>query len=185
MLIGRILRTLGKEYNNFKDVWDTIPVREQTVNLLIEKLCAIELRADKLASSEGTAFAARENEKEKSSSMKVNPGKSTKRGSSRSKQKFPCNRYKQLGHWAAEWLQKQQHSRDKGNKSATKKSSNTLPVHVMGISEVTRMNSDSWYCDSGASWHITPSKQYFVSYAKFTVPKIIQLGKKRAHASMW
>jgi hypothetical protein len=46
MLTGRILSTLGKEYDNFKDVWDTIPTSTQTVNLLIEKLCAIELRAD-------------------------------------------------------------------------------------------------------------------------------------------
>jgi len=43
MLAGRILSTLGKEYNNFKDVWDTIPTSTQTVNLLIEKLCAVEL----------------------------------------------------------------------------------------------------------------------------------------------
>jgi len=178
MLTGRILSTLGKEYHNFKDVWDTIPAREQTVNLLIEKLCAIELRADKLASSEATAFAARESDKEKSSSMKVNTGKLMKKGTNRAKQKFPCNKCKQLGHWAAECPQKQQHLRDKGSKSATKKSSDTLLLHVMGASEVTCMNSDSWYCDSGASRHITPSRQYFVSYAKFSVPKIIQLGKK-------
>jgi hypothetical protein len=63
MLTGRILLTLGKEYEDFKNVWDTIPAREQTVNLLIEKLCAIQLRADKLASSKATAFAARENDK--------------------------------------------------------------------------------------------------------------------------
>jgi hypothetical protein len=43
MLTERILSTLGKEYDNFKDVWDTIPARERTVNLLIEKLCAVEL----------------------------------------------------------------------------------------------------------------------------------------------
>jgi hypothetical protein len=42
MLTGRILFTLGKEYDGFKDVCDTIPMSKQTVNLLIEKLCAIE-----------------------------------------------------------------------------------------------------------------------------------------------
>lgn len=44
MLNGRILSTLGKEYGNFKDVWDTIPSDQQTLNLLMEKLCNIELR---------------------------------------------------------------------------------------------------------------------------------------------
>jgi hypothetical protein len=143
------------------------------VNLLIEKLCAIELRADKSASSAATMFAAHENDKNKSSSVKANRGKSTKRGSDPIKQKFPCNKCKKLGHWAAQCAQKQQHSWDKGGKSATKKSSDTLPVYVIGVSEVTSMNSDS-----GASRHITPSKQYFVSYAKFIVPKTILLGRK-------
>ena len=121
MLTGRFLSTLGKEYDSFKDVWDTIPTSTQTVNLLIEKLCAIELRADKLASAKATAFVAHENEKKKSNSMKVNSSKSTKRGADRAKQKFPCNKCKQLGRWAPECPQKQQHARDRGGKSAAKK----------------------------------------------------------------
>jgi hypothetical protein len=56
MLTGRIFSTLVKEYDNFKDVWVTIPTSTQTVNLLIEKLCAIELRADRLASAEAMAL---------------------------------------------------------------------------------------------------------------------------------
>jgi hypothetical protein len=76
-------------------------VTKQTVNLLNEKPCTIELQADKLASSEATAFATHENDKKKSSSVKVNPGKSMKRGSDRTKQKFTCNMCKQLGNWAA------------------------------------------------------------------------------------
>ena len=63
MLTGRILSTLGKEYDNFKDVWDTIPISTQMVNLLTEKLCAIELRADKLASAEAMALMAQGNDK--------------------------------------------------------------------------------------------------------------------------
>ncbi|XP_046981358.1 uncharacterized protein LOC124550678 [Schistocerca americana] len=44
ILNGRILSTLGKDYDNFKDLWDTIPTEKQSLNLLIEKLCTIELR---------------------------------------------------------------------------------------------------------------------------------------------
>jgi hypothetical protein len=98
MLTGRILSTLGKEYDNFKDVWDAIPTSTQTANLLIEKLCAIELRADKLASAEAMALIAHQNDKKKSNSMKVNSGKSMKSGADRAKQKFLCNKCKQLGH---------------------------------------------------------------------------------------
>jgi len=115
MLTGRILSTLVKEYDNFKDVWGTIPTGTQTVNLLIEKLCAIELRADKLASAKSTTLVARENGKKKSNSIKVNSSKSMKRGADSAKQKFPCNKCKQLGHWTGECPQKEQHAGDRGS----------------------------------------------------------------------
>jgi len=91
MLTGRILSTLGKEYDCFKDVWDTIPTSPQMVNLLIEKLCAIELQDDKLALAEAMAFSAHENDK-KLNSMTVNSSNSMKGGADRAKQKFPCNK---------------------------------------------------------------------------------------------
>jgi len=87
MLTGRILSTFGKEYNSFKDVWDTIPTITQTVNLLIEKLCTIELRADKLALAEATALVAHENDK-KLNSMKVNSSISMKRGADHANRNF-------------------------------------------------------------------------------------------------
>jgi hypothetical protein len=46
MLAGGILSTLGKEYDSFKDICDTISTSKRMVNLLIEKLCTIELRAE-------------------------------------------------------------------------------------------------------------------------------------------
>jgi len=42
---------------------DTIPTSKQTLNFLIENLCEIELRADKMATVEATAFVAHENDK--------------------------------------------------------------------------------------------------------------------------
>jgi hypothetical protein len=92
MLTGQILSTLGKEYDNFKDVWDTILTNAQTLNLLIEKFCAIELQADKQASAEATALVAHENDKKKSNSMKVKSGKSMKSGADHARQTFPCNK---------------------------------------------------------------------------------------------
>jgi hypothetical protein len=178
MLTGRILSTLGKEYDNFKDVWDTIPTSTQTVNLLIEKLCAIELRADKLASAEATALVAHENDKKKTNFVKVNSSKFMKKGANRAKQKFPCNKCKQLGHWAAECPQKQKYTGDRGGKSAAKNNADTSPAHVMGASTGSAVDADSWYCDSGATKHITPSKHHFVSYTKFASPETIVLGKK-------
>lgn len=67
------------------------------MNLLIEKLWAHELQADKLVSAEATAFVAHANDKKK-----LNSSKLTNRGADRTKQKFPSNKPKQLCHRAAE-----------------------------------------------------------------------------------
>jgi len=177
MLTRRILSTLGKKYNNLKDVCDTIPTTTQTVNLLIE-LCAIELRADKFASAEAMALVTHENDKKMSNSIKVMSSKSMKRGADSAKQKFPCNKNKQLGHWAAECTQKQQHAGNRGSKSAAKKNADVFPVHAMGALRSSIVGADSCYCDSGATRHITPNKHYFVSYTKFANFETIVLGKK-------
>jgi len=56
---------------------------------------------------------------------------------------------------------------------AAKKNADVFPVHAMGASRASIVNADSWYCDSGATRHITPSKHYFVSYTKFANPEKI------------
>jgi len=48
----------------------------------------------------------------------------------------------------------------------------------MGASTGSVVDADSWYCDSGATRHITPNKHHFVSYTKFANPETIVLGKK-------
>ena len=175
---GRILFTLGKEYDNLKDVWDTIPTSTQTVNLLIEKLFAIELQADKLALAETTALVTHEDDKKKLNYMKVNSSKSMKRGADCAKHTFPCNKCKRLGHWSAERPQKQQYARDRGGKSTAKKNADAFPVHVMGASRASSVNVNTWYCDSGATRHTMLNEHYFVSYTKFANPETIMLGKK-------
>jgi hypothetical protein len=128
------------------------------VNLLIAKLCAIELRADKLASAEATMLIAHENDKKKVNSLKVNSSKSTRSGADHAKQKFPCNKCKQLGHWAAECPRKQQHAGGRSGKSAAKKNADASPAHALGASRASIVDADSWYCDSGVTRHITLSK---------------------------
>ena len=110
--------------------------------------------------------------------MKVNSSKSMKRGADSAKQKFPCNKCKQLGHWAAQCPQKQQHAGDRGGKSAAKKNADAFPVHVIGASRANIVVVDSWYCDSSATRHITPSKHYLLSYTIFASPETFVLGKK-------
>jgi hypothetical protein len=124
------------------------------------------------------AFITHENDKKKSHSTKVYSDKSMKRGAECAKQKFFCHKCKQLGQWAVECPQKQQHAGDRDGKKTAKKNADALLVHVMGTSRANSVNVDSWYCDSGVIWHITLNKQYFMSYAEFDIPQMIALCKK-------
>jgi len=83
--------------------------------------------------------------------MKVNSSKSTKRKADCTKQKFPCNKCKQLGHWAAECPQKQQHAENRRGKLATKMNADASPAHALGASRASIVDAENWYCDSGAT----------------------------------
>jgi hypothetical protein len=110
--------------------------------------------------------------------MKVNSSKSMKRGTDCAKQKFPRNKCKQLGHWAVDCPQKQQHAGNRSAKSAAKKNANAIPAHLMRASRVSSVDADSWYCDSSVTQHITLNKHFFVSYTNFANPEMIVFGKK-------
>ncbi|XP_049813936.1 uncharacterized protein LOC126260641 [Schistocerca nitens] len=62
ILNGRILSSLGKEYDDFKNLWDTVPSENQSLNLLIEKLTT-ELRDQGMV--ESATFVARSCPKKK------------------------------------------------------------------------------------------------------------------------
>jgi hypothetical protein len=96
-----------------------------------------------------------------------------KRGPDRVKQKFPRNKCKQHGHWAAECPQKQQHAGNRSGKSAAKKNADEISA-----SRASSVDADNWYCDRGVTRHIMANKHYFVSCTKFANPEMIVLGKK-------
>ncbi|KAK9701935.1 Zinc knuckle [Popillia japonica] len=177
ILNGRILSTLGKEFDNFKDIWDTIPSENQKLNLLIEKLCTIELRDQ--SSTEASAFVASGKRKQFKKDKLGKP----KLSMERAKQKFPCNKCKQVGHWAAEcpqWAAECPQKKIGGsNYQANKRGEGAAFIScVMGASTGNYIDANMWYCDSGATKHITPNKQNFISYSEFSVPEVISLGKQ-------
>jgi hypothetical protein len=133
------------------------------------------LLADKAALAEATTFVA--HDKKNSNSENTNCKKSAKNSADRSKQKFPWNKCKQLGHWAAGCPQKQRAADSANGDSASKLKANAFVAHALGAS-VASISADSWWCDSGASQHITPRKQYFGPYTKFPVPEPAALGKR-------
>lgn len=183
MLTARILSTFKKSYNYFKDLWDTIPEANQTVNLLIEKLCNIELRESKSTEQQNSAFFSHKTKNFKKSSADRKSSQKSIKNTERAKQRFPCNKCKKFGHWAAECPEKKDKDLAEKNKNPRKKDKDlnekkdAFIAHVFGAL-VEKLPLDSWCCDSGASVHITHSKQYFYLYVQFPVPERISLGKR-------
>lgn len=171
MLVGRIPSTLGKDFNNFKDLWDTITAKDQTLNLLIEKLCAIEMRElhSERAPATGAAFVV---QKENATQNKSVP-KDKKKFKKDPKQRYPCRKCKELGHWAAECPKRT----SEGKKKNTPVSS--FMVQSLEAS-AHALDASKWYCDSGATTHISPDLFQFESFESFQEPEKISLGRKGA-----
>ncbi|XP_046988542.1 uncharacterized protein LOC124594224 [Schistocerca americana] len=88
-LNGRIISLLGKGYDNFKDLWETIPLENLSMNLHIEKLCTIQLCEQNVMHI--TAFVVCITWKKKMSK-------------GRTKQNFTCNKSKHICHWAVSFF---------------------------------------------------------------------------------
>lgn len=180
LLIGRILSTLGSEFNNFKDIWDTLPEKLQTVNLLIEKLCTIELREDLDSVHERNGALLVHKAKVKSAKAKKKEVEVEKVDK---KQKFPCNFCKKLGHWAAECPKKNKKN-DKNKEKSLEKAKEEPPAFFASALQVNALNGKSesydenWFGDSGATIHVDKNISDFVDYKEFKEPKTIILGKK-------
>ncbi|RLU20775.1 hypothetical protein DMN91_007389 [Ooceraea biroi] len=176
VLLGRITSSLGTEYNEFQNVWEVIPEEQQTINLLTEKLCAIELRnrSTIVSQSEAVAFEAKSTAGKKNNDLQAR----NKRIQAL-KQKTKCAICHVKGHWAKECQQNKnpQHISD-GSKKNTNNSGHKSEQISFSI-DVEAGSIDSWICDSGASQHMTANKQYFVSYEKFAAPVPIKVANKQ------
>ncbi|KFD60883.1 hypothetical protein M514_26944 [Trichuris suis] len=59
LLMSRILSTLPQEYFEFKSVWESVPVSDRSVNLLVERLRLIEMRLPEKTNSSSVVFAVK------------------------------------------------------------------------------------------------------------------------------
>ncbi|XP_049829004.1 uncharacterized protein LOC126267744 [Schistocerca gregaria] len=142
MLNGRILSTLGKDYDSFKYLLDMVPTEKQSLNLFIEKLCTTELREQDINGS--AAFVVSKTRKGQTSNQQV------KMTNSQLKQKFPCNICKQLGHWAAVCPQ---NTRDSNKTKEKKRESEhaAFTSYAVGVCTSNHNHPNKWYCNSGAT----------------------------------
>lgn len=175
LLHGRILASIGPEYQEFSNVWESLNDNKRTTNSLIEKLCTIEKRLMSSNSvAESGAFAAQSFSKPVKKLYQSNEthGKSTenkKNDKPGSKATYRCFHCGAAGH-VRKYCRKLNESKKNDNPSSSKDNKSTAFSATSG-----KGHSDAWICDSGASHHMTANKQYFVSFKKFTVSVNVQV----------
>ncbi|KAL0274345.1 UNVERIFIED_CONTAM: hypothetical protein PYX00_006797 [Menopon gallinae] len=91
------------------------------------------------------------------------------------KKKFPCNYCKQFGHWIAECPKRKE---EKESRKTAKRGQSAFFSAVLTTTDDQSTPKDEWYCDSGASCHITHTRENFFRYRAFRSPVEIMLGKK-------
>ncbi|KRZ83588.1 Retrovirus-related Pol polyprotein from transposon TNT 1-94 [Trichinella sp. T8] len=64
LLMSRIMSTLPQDYFEFKTVWESVPVGERSVNLLIERLRLIEMRLPEKTTDSSVALTVKTDTKE-------------------------------------------------------------------------------------------------------------------------
>ena len=166
LLILRILSTLPNEYFEFRTTWESIPRNDRTVEYLLERLTMVETRLSRINET-ATVSSVSALVGKKPPKVKYNNGSSLK--PKRDMSKVKCYGRKEFGHVK---------NKCPKVKSAPAKSSaigSALFGEVLLISVPT---DGLWIADSGATQHMTKSKDYFVNYTSFNTPKPVTLRNK-------
>ncbi|KHJ41524.1 zinc knuckle [Trichuris suis] len=152
--MSRILSTLPQEYFEFKSVWESVPVSDRSVNLLVERLRLIEMRLPDKTNSSSVAFAVKADVKKE-------------RNKKRGKKCFNCH---QNGHFA-----KSCPMRQNGNKEQVRQFKGGETFFCYRV-EANSDASAAWLADSGASHHMTWNKKYFTKYVPFPQHVEVRVG---------
>lgn len=150
LLLNRILNTLPDEYLEFKNAWESVPSKDRSVTVLMERLRLHEQRLVEVKTKEDSEVALFAN--------KEKPGTS---------KKLSCSFCKKVGHT------KKNCFKLKNNKKAGNKHDEQAFV---ANDDVT---NQEFIIDSGASHHITSHREWFDTYELFDNPIPLNLGDGR------
>lgn len=186
LLLTRILSTLPEEYFEFRTTWESIPRDQRSIEYLLERLSMVETRLSKQQSvvtnssssalvadrRQGGCSHAAEGASVKSSTAgnKKNTPTSTKVKKDYSKVRcYVCN---ELGHTKYKCPRN-----EKKSDHSHRQQNQALYGEVLFAESANDENI--WVADTGASHHMTKSKDFFVSYTAFSEPKPIMLGNQK------
>lgn len=171
-IMAKILGSLPAKYSTLATAWDSVPVEEQRVGALLERLIKEECRLT-IKSETTSAFSAVSTDDKKNRDPRGNKDRKNYRQSDQhNKSQQECYYCKKRGHFARECYKKKRDKqkdtdKDRENNAfvatvpSMKNNKWEVPPSSEAIQELKSMNSeDTWITDSGASRHMTYRREW-------------------------
>lgn len=171
LLITRILSTLPHDYFEFRTTWESVPRDQRTVEYLLERLSMVEMRVNKAAdvNSAAALVAKGEHVVKQKATGSIGDNKASA-DVKKDYYRVKCYECGELGH-----IKRRCPNRNMSDAYLRKAEA------LFGVALVADEMSDTavWIADTGASHHMTKSKEFFTSYTPFDEPKRVMVGNQR------
>jgi len=182
-IMAKILGSLPSKYNTFITAWDSVPLADQKIGVLLERLIKEEnrLKVESEATSAFSAVSIGERKFKNAKDIK-NKGQTDHK----TKSKVECFYCKKKGHIARECYKKQRDKCKQTDKTdgqsafvatISKQGGNRLstPTH-REVQELSSSNmEDVWITDSGASRHMTYRREWLFDFQPIN-GEVVSLG---------
>lgn len=174
-IMAKVLGSLPPKYSTLVTAWDSVPIAEQKIGVLLERLIKEENRLN-VEGEVTSALSAISVSERKGKLTKGNKDKRNKKYDNKGKSTVECFYCKKKGHMARECRKKQRDKHRETDKvsengafvaTVTDKRSNEL-LTAISREEIQVINSlapeDIWITDSGASRHMTYRREWLTEF---------------------
>lgn len=168
-LMGKIISGLTCEFRNFKSAWINVPNVDRTTSNLLQRLLAEESMNTAEAGNKVVAMKMQVN----SSDKKNNKGSSKTKKSKKDIKCFHCDK---LGHIKRDCHQLKRELAEQGGQASQVSSKEDGQRNFCTLAKSCGASSQSWFVDSGASFHMTANFDWLSGYRTFDHPIAITVG---------
>lgn len=160
----KIFMTLPPSYQHFNTAWESATPEMRTLSNLVARLSMEELRSNSHGNEGNSASSAK---------ARHYQGRKPSNNHKKDSNCFKCGR---PGHWKKE-------CRSRTDKTGNRKQIKPEERGGAFIGEVIEVKilisqhtTESWYLDSGASQHMSPTRQWFINYQELPKPTQVRIG---------
>lgn len=176
LIVCKTLSILPSSFSNFQSSWMLLTDdTKKTFNELVVQLCAFERNFLKESSGSSVVHEALETKhiKKFSKGKKFKPKKNNR-----------CNYCKVEGHWVYQCPRWIADGKPKKSQETTEVANTSTLMFVEAEAFAVGEDSTTWWCDNGATRHVTNSSEYFTEFQRFDTPCFIRGAGKETLAAI-